>query len=217
MLRLLALEIPSSFLWNRQIVFISAFNHFSPLPIVTLSLSLDSYAYTSSPPLFPLSWHFFFSLLQGEGKDKGGRGKRMGLKMQIQVFGSSLWQIRPHYSPISPLQLAGRSALSFSALLVFITLWYLSPLVNPPLFPGPVRRGEQPGDQREICGCRACDLLCRWSRTEMGRCRHHFYVCGQTALHFFAFALCQQPTPLSLSALWELLPPSQLLPTIAKD
>lgn len=87
----------------------------------------------------------------------------MGLKMQIQVFGSSLWQIRPHYSPISPLQLAGRSALSFSALLVFITLWYLSPLVNPPLFPGPVRRGEQPGDQREICGCRVRQRCCLWS------------------------------------------------------
>ncbi len=38
---------------------------------------------------------------------------------------------------------------------------------------------------------------------------HHFYVRGQTVLHFFALALCQQPTPLSLSPLWELLPPSR--------
>lgn len=35
---------------------------------------------------------------------------------------------------------------------------------------------------------------------------HHLYVCGQTVQHFFALALCQQPTPLSLSPSWELLP-----------
>ena len=36
-----------------------------------------------------------------------------------------------------------------------------------------------------------------------------FYDCGRTVQCFFALALCQQPTPLSQSASWELLPPSR--------
>lgn len=51
MLRLLALEIPSSFLWNQQIVFISAFNHFFPPNSNVLSFpSLDSSVYIFLPP-----------------------------------------------------------------------------------------------------------------------------------------------------------------------
>lgn len=74
MLCLLALEIPSSFLWNQQIVFISAFNHFFPPNSNVISFpSLDSSVYMSAPHLSSLSLLFLFPYYEKE-KEKIRKG-----------------------------------------------------------------------------------------------------------------------------------------------
>lgn len=86
MLHLLALEIPSPFLWSQQIVFIAAFNHF-PLPIVMCSLFPPWIPLCICPllPFFLLPHCFSLSPYYEteEEADKGGRW-RTGLKMQIE-------------------------------------------------------------------------------------------------------------------------------------
>lgn len=208
MLRLLALEIPSSFLWNQQIVFISAFNHFFPPNSNVLSFpSLDSSVYMSTPlSLFSLIAFSSSLLREGRRKDEGGRWRK-GLKMQIKVCSSFLWQIRPHYTHLSFAIGSGQSLCL--ACLHYIKKPFTS--CKPSSAAGPVKRREQtprwPKRDLWLQGTRFV-LQTKWDRAgEVGG--HHLYVCGQTVQYFFALAPCQQPTPLSLSASWELLPPSR--------
>lgn len=175
--------------------------------------SLDSSVDMSAPHLSSPSLRFPFPLLrEGGRRDKGGRWRKTaenantGPRFFLVTDQASLH----HLSLSSVLR-----TIPALFLCVACRLDIIKPLTSrkPSSAPCPVKRWEQPGDQRGIYGCGACRLLCRWSRTEQGReegvVGHHFYVCGQTVQHFFALALCQQPTPLSLFPLWELLPPSR--------
>lgn len=112
-----------------------------PLPIVmcTLSPSLDSSVYTSAPHLSSLSLLFLFPYYEKEGgKDKGGR------KCKYRSFFCDTSGL---ITPTSPLQLARDDLPSISPLLslISITLWSLSPPVNPPLLSGLVRTQRTAG------------------------------------------------------------------------
>lgn len=134
------------------------------LPIVMCSLSLPwiPLCIRLLPTFLPSHCLFLFPYYCKEEEKIREGGRKCKYRSVVLSFDRSGLII-----PTSPLHFGpGRSPFCFSLLLVSITLWSLLPPVNPPP-PAPrlVKRWEQPGDQRGISGCRAQDLLYRWSWT----------------------------------------------------
>lgn len=147
------------------------------------------------PPFFLHSHCLFFLLIWDRGGNIRRERWRMGLKMQIQVISSD---IRAHY-----------------ILLFFVAGWNICLsclhyfMVNSPghsywWYRRDKKEKKSPGDQIGMFCCRAKNLVCRWRRAVREEER-----VGQTVRLFLASALRRQPTPLSLSTPWELLPPSR--------
>lgn len=114
MLRLLALEIPSSFLWNQQIVFISAFNHFFPPNSNVLSFpSPDSSVYMSAPHLSSLSLLFLFPYYEKEEEKIREGDEERGWKCKYRSVALSCDR-SGLITPTSPLQLAHNDLPSIS-------------------------------------------------------------------------------------------------------
>lgn len=161
--------------------------------------------YVRSPPFFPLIAFSFSLLWEGGRKDKGGRRRRKGLKMQIQVRGSFLWQIRPHYTHLSFAIGSAWSPLLFRwlACLHYIMKFFTSLSRTGET----LRTARWPKGNLWLLGTRSALQMKQDRAGEVGGIV--FMSVVRTVQHFFALALCQQPTPLSLSPSWELLPPSR--------